>query len=245
MKHQTVKNTIEFEVFGNEALFTDPLSRLGEEKVSLSLPTYSAIKGIADSIYFKPTFQWVIDEIRIMNPIRMISKGVKPLKTDLVASPSNYTYLYQPRYQVRMHFEWDDSRPDLAQDRNDAKHYAIAKRSLKQGGRFPIFLGTKECFGYVEPCTFGEGEGYYDNVEELAFGLMLHGVTYPTSDKDKMLKSRFYNPVMKNGFIQFPRPDECSIVTNIREITPKSFSIGKNLRGVEEEYEMLIGGEGE
>lgn len=242
MKHKTPKNTIEFEVFGNIGLFTDPISRLGEEKVTLSLPTYSALKGIADNIYLKPTIKWVIDAVRIMNPIRMVSKGVKPLKSDLVSSPSNYTYLHKPRYQVRMHFEWEMNRPHLAEDRIAGKHFDIAKRSLKKGGRLPIFIGTSECFGFVEPCVFGEGKGYYDSVEELAFGLMLHGVTYPTSEEDKMLTAQFYNPVMKNGIIQFPRPEECAISTNIREIKPKIFKLGENLLGVEEEYHLLTSG---
>lgn len=238
----TPKNTIEFEVFGEYGLFTDPLSRLGEEKMTLSLPTYSGLKGIADSIYFKPTFQWVIDKVRIMNPIVMFAKGVKPLKTDLVASPSNYTYLVKPRYQVSMHFEWDENRPDLKQDRVDGKHFAIAKRSLEQGGRFPIFIGTQECMGFVKPCTFGEGEGFYDDVNLLAFGLTMHGVTYPTANGDNMVKTRFYHAEMENGVIKFPRPEDCKIVADVRELEPKHFVIGTNMKSVEDEYRTVIEG---
>lgn len=238
---ETVKNTIEFEVFGEYGLFTDPISRLGEEKLSLAIPTYSALKGIADSIYFKPTIQWVIDEVRVMNQIVMAPKGVKPLKTDLVASPSNYTYLFRPRYQVRMHFEWNKDRPDLIQDRNEGKHFEMAKRSLKKGGRFPIFIGTKECMGFVQPCQFGEKEGYYDNQEILPFGLMVHGVTYPTPNSQR-LQTRFYTPVMKKGIIKFPRPEECTIVADVREFAPnaKQFVIGQNMKSVDDEYEALF-----
>lgn len=237
------KNTIEFEVHGDYGLFTDPLSRLGEEKMTLSLPTYSGLKGIADSIYFKPTFQWIIDEVRIMHSIAMMPKGVKPLKMDLVASPSNYTYLIEPRYQVRMHFEWDENRPDLKQDRVDGKHFAIAKRCLEQGGRLPIFIGTQECMGFVKPCIFGEDEGFYDQVEELAFGLMMHGVTYPSPNGDDMVKTRFYQPVMRNGVIKLPRPEECTVIAEVRELEPKHFVIGNNVKSVEEEYRIVMEGE--
>ena len=59
--HNTPKNTIEFRVWGRFAMFTDPITRVGGEKCSYHVPTYEALKGIAKSIYWKPTFIWVID----------------------------------------------------------------------------------------------------------------------------------------------------------------------------------------
>ena len=58
------------------------------------------------------------------------------------------------------HFEWNDNRPELKQDRNENKHHNIAKRMIIRGGRRDVFLGTRECQGYVSPCEFGEGEGF-------------------------------------------------------------------------------------
>ncbi len=74
------RNSIEFRVWARHALFTDPLTRIGGEKCSYHLPTYEALKGIAKSIYWKPTFIWVIDEVRVMKPIRTQTKGTKPLE---------------------------------------------------------------------------------------------------------------------------------------------------------------------
>lgn len=37
-------NIVEFEVFGDYALFSDPLMRLGGEKCSYQVPTYEALK---------------------------------------------------------------------------------------------------------------------------------------------------------------------------------------------------------
>ena len=48
-------NKICFRVWGNEALFTDPLTKVGGEKFSYPVPTYQALKGITESIYWKPT----------------------------------------------------------------------------------------------------------------------------------------------------------------------------------------------
>lgn len=68
------KNAIEYKVYGKYALFTDPLTKTGGEKLSYQVPTYQALKGITESIYWKPTFTWVIDECRVMHPIRTESK---------------------------------------------------------------------------------------------------------------------------------------------------------------------------
>ncbi len=64
------RNTVEFEVSGAYALFSDPIMRVGGEKTSLHAPTYEALKGILSSVYWKPVLTWVIDAVRIMNPIQ-------------------------------------------------------------------------------------------------------------------------------------------------------------------------------
>ncbi|HKM39100.1 MAG TPA: type I-C CRISPR-associated protein Cas5c, partial [bacterium] len=71
---------VQFKVHGRYALFTDPLTKIGGEKLSYQIPTYQAIKGILESIYWKPTIIWYIGKIRVMKPIQTESKGVKPLK---------------------------------------------------------------------------------------------------------------------------------------------------------------------
>ena len=72
--------SVEFCVRGTYALFSDPATRLGGEKMSYQIPTYQALKGILDSVYWKPTFVWYIDKVRVMNPIQTQSLGARPLK---------------------------------------------------------------------------------------------------------------------------------------------------------------------
>ena len=74
-----MRNQIEFKLYGKYALFSDPITRVGGEKLSYQIPTYQALKGICESIYWKPTFRWVIDEIRVLNPIRTKNKGIRPI----------------------------------------------------------------------------------------------------------------------------------------------------------------------
>ncbi|WP_281889850.1 type I-C CRISPR-associated protein Cas5c [Paenibacillus sp. YYML68] len=218
-----MRNSIEFVVYGDYALFTDPLTKLGGEKLSYQAPTYQAMKGIVESIYFKPTLIMVVDEIRVMKPIRMESKGVRPLEYGGGNSLANYTYLRDVLYQVRAHFEFNMHRPDLAYDHNEHKHHNIFKRALQAGGRRDIFLGTRECQAYVEPCVFGEGDGFYDSYGDIHLGTMVHGLNYPDETGRNQLEVRLWNPVMKDGIIKFITPEQCTNVRTIKDMRPKHF----------------------
>ena len=227
---------IAFKVWARHALFTDPLTRVGGEKCSYHVPTYEALKGIAKSIYWKPTFIWVIDEVRVMKHIRTQTKGTKPLVFSGGNDLAIYTFLADVEYQVRAHFEWNEHRPELVGDRNPGKHFAVAQRTLERGGRQDIFLGTRDCQGYVEPCEFGSGTSAYDGAGELAYGLMFHGFDYPDETGDGKLHARFWRPTMKDGVIRFPRPEDDRIVRKfVRDMTVKQFIQDKNLRGGEAE----------
>jgi CRISPR-associated protein Cas5d len=231
--------TVDFRVSGRYALFTDPLTRIGGEKFSYQIPTYEALKGILSSVYWKPTIIWYIDKVRVMKQIRTQSRSAKPLLYGGGSDLSIYTYLVDVLYQVQAHFGWNYNRPDLEHDRNSNKHYCVAKRMIERGGRRDVFLGTRECQGYVEPCVFGEGEGFYDNYDgEMSFGLMFHGFDYPDETGKNELCARFWRPVMQAGRIAFPRPYSDMIRKPIRPMTAKRF--GKNnMRSVLQEASDL------
>ena len=227
MKNTKYDNIVEFQVTGDYALFTDPIMRVGGEKCTYQIPTYEALKGILHSVYWKPTLIWIIDAVRIMCPIQTEVKGMRPIKYTGGNDLSYYTYLKDCRYQVQAHFEWNENRPELSEDRNENKHHEIARKMIRKGGRRDVFLGTRECQGYVEPCAFGEGEGAYDALPELSFGLMYHGMTYPDEaySKDTLgkLTANFWYPVMQNGVIRFLRPEECPLHKSLGEGKIKVF----------------------
>jgi CRISPR-associated protein Cas5d len=214
---------MEFRVWGRHALFTDPLTRIGGEKCSYHVPTYEALKGVAKSIYWKPTFVWVIDAVRVMKRIRTQTKGTKPLDLGGGNSLAIYTFLADVEYQVRAHFEWNPHQPGLADDRIEGKHHAMALRALERGGRQDVFLGTRDCQGYVEPCGFGSGPGDYDGMGELAFGLTFHGFDYPDETGEDELHARFWRPTMIDGQIRFPRPEDCPTRKFVRKMGRKTF----------------------
>jgi CRISPR-associated protein Cas5d len=234
-----MKNSISFKLWGRYAMFTDPVTKTGGEKCSYHVPTYEAIKGVLKSIYWKPTLIWYVDRVRIVKPLRTQTKGTKPLVWGGGNSLAIYTFLHDVEYQVEAHFEWNKFRPELTEDRIDGKHYNIAKRMLEKGGRQDIFLGVRDCQGYVEPCRFGEGEGAYDDIDELSFGLMFHSFDYPDETGKDELASQFWPAIMRKGVLDFPRPEECEKRRFIRKMTAKSFGLEESVFPVDKE-EVLI-----
>lgn len=230
-----MNNTISFRLWGRFALFTDPITKIGGEKCSYHIPTYEALKGIARSIYWKPTFIWFVDRLRVMRRIATQSKGIKPLEFSGGNTLALYNYLSDVEYQVQAHFEWNEKEPELAGDRVDGKHYEIARRMLERGGRRDIFLGTRECQGYVEPCRFGEGAGHYDDSRELAFGLMFHSFIYPNESGEDIMRSNLWNAKMTDGVVDFPRPEQCEITKTVRQMNRSLFVPGVNFSGLAEE----------
>ncbi len=251
------RNTIEFEVYGRQALFTDPVSRTGGDKCSYHLPTYEALKGVCKSIYWKPTFIWVVDAVRVMKRVRTHSRALKPLNFDgiypsardpAVAKqvPFNgmaiYTYLTDVCYQVRAHFEWNLHRPELEGDRNEHKHHQIALKSLAVGGRQDVFLGTRDCQAYVEPQAFGSGPGDLDHDGELAYGVMFHGFDCPDETGADELHARFWSPRLGNGVLEFPRPEACTSRKFVRTMGRKRFEVATNVLSVDAAGDDVGGG---
>lgn len=214
-----METTVEFKVWGRMALFSDPITRIGGEKCSYSVPTYEALRGVLESIYWKPTITWVVDKVRVMNKIKTQPRSAKLHKLNGSTDLSIYTYLSNVCYQVQAHFEFNPRRRgEFLEDWSCIKHLKIMRRAIEKGGRRDIFLGTRECQVYVEPVIFGAGDGYYDNVPEIPLGTMLHGINYPNQTGVPKMQVRFWQATMDKGIIKFPRPDECRLVRDVRKV---------------------------
>jgi len=143
-------------------------------------------------------------------------------------------------YQVLAHFEWNEYRQDLESDRNENKHHNIAKRCIEKGGRRDIFLGTRECQGYVEPCDFKEGQSCYDDYE-LDFGVQFHGYDYPDETGKDELAVRLWRAKMQNSIIKFPMPKDCdpSLRRFIRKMTAKEFETNRNFSHIDDDLTVV------
>lgn len=243
MEENFMSKPFYYRLYGEYALFTDPVTKGGGEKYSYQIPTYQAIKGITEQLYWKPTLIYFIDSIKIMKKIQTETKGIRtPLKNgsnDL----NYYTYLRDVEYLVKFHFEWNENRPELIQDRNEKKHEQILLRSIEKGGRRDIFLGTRECVGFVERIKeeqFESASTCFDG-KRISFGIMFHSFLYPDEaqqNKECNLISNFTDIIMENGRIDFVRPEECIIHHILRNYSVKSFK-KESVLGVNDELAQL------
>lgn len=230
-----MRNSIEYRLWGRTAMFCDPTLNKDDEKYSYTIPTYQALKGITESIYWKPSITWYIDKIRIVNKINTQNVGVKTKDyNSSMENISDYSYLKDVEYHICAHFEYNLNRPDLKSDWDENKHHNIAKRVLKKGGRRDIFLGTRECQGYVEPFDFNDGISFYEDRDEVLFGTMVHGINYP-NDCSKKYGVRLWEPVMKNGVIVFPRPEQVTNISEARDYSKQKIK-KDSIQGVDDLY---------
>lgn len=225
------------EIKGDYALFTAPETKGGGEKFSYSVPTRQALQGIVDAIYWKPVIKNVVDEVIVMNPIITEVKGIRTLISNGKQDISYYSYLKDVRYLVKYHLEWNETREDLKQDRNEKKHQEITLRSIAKGGRRDIFLGTRECIGYIRKITKEEYENSFNENINFNLGIMFHSFKYPEK-KGEPLYSFYTNTNIKNGKIVFKEQEECEIKNKLTSYKFKTF---ENYKSVDQEYEEYLG----
>lgn len=186
------------------AMFTRP--ELKAERYTYDVPTPSAIKGVLESIYWKPEMQYKIHAIKVLNEIRhqevMMSnqtKGVgkmKPVDRNENATLRSMTILVDVAYVV----DFDIELTGKGTHPNDVveKHLAIFARRVQQGQQYRTpYLGCREFVcevfdarGYDIPQSYYEG-----TIREL--GVMLHHIEYGQNGN----KAVWYRPRMLNGVI--------------------------------------------
>lgn len=235
-----MRNQVTFKVSGEYALFTDPMTKIGGEKSTLMIPTYQAMKAICESVYWKPSIQWIVDEATVLNPIRTECKGIRPIKYNGGNELAYYTYLSNVSYIVKTHFEFNQNRKDLQDDFNENKHYSIMKRCIARGGRRDVYLGTRECQAYVETIS-GDEKSHYEKQGQLDFGLMYHSLSYPDQNGEGKLKALFWHPKMLDGVIKYCRPEECDREIFVKDMQMKPFTMD-SIVGVTDEYAELFKG---
>ena len=246
MDRQFKSKPFYYRLKGEYALFTDPVTKGGGEKFTYPIPTYQAIKGITEGIYWKPTLHFFIFVMKVINTVQTETMGMRPIITtgDGGNDLSYYTYLTKVEYLVKFHFEWNLNRPDLMNDRQEIKHQQILLRSLDKGGRRDVFIGTRECIGAVERISatdYQEAKTCYDD-KTINFGIMFHSFSYPGESYDEptagKLISNFSAIQMREGVITFVRPEECVIRQELRDYSIKKFTFD-GITSVDDEYEKI------
>ncbi len=205
-------------VWGEYACFTRP--EFKTERVSYDVITPSAARGLLEAIYWKPAIAWVVDRIRVLNPIRFDSVrrnevGCKiPLGsvTAAMKDPERplgilvederqqraTLLLRDVRYVIDAHFEARDE-----DGRNTAKHRDIFLRRAARGQCFHMpYLGCREFPASFAPLDDAPSSPLDDALKgERDLGWMLHDLDYG-SDGER--QPRFFRACMQDGVIEVP-----------------------------------------
>lgn len=75
---------VEVNVWGEFACFTRPEMKV--ERLSYRCMTPSAARGILEAIFWKPQFNWIVQEIAILNPVQQISLRRNEVNSKIPAS---------------------------------------------------------------------------------------------------------------------------------------------------------------
>lgn len=222
-------------VSGDYAMWTSAHSKTSGDRTTYQVPTKEALRGITDACYFKPTFINRIDEIKVVNQIKTETMGARTLLNKGGNDLNIYSYLRDVCYLVKFHFEWNLNREDLAHDRNIKKHESIMERSLKKGGRRDIFLGTRECVGYIEEINekqYKETDSFYKG-QTMSFGIMFSEFIYPTKPGDDLISCFTEVTMRDNGIIKFKDSKDCEIKNTLDTY---SFKYPNEIKSVKDEY---------
>jgi CRISPR-associated protein Cas5d len=204
---------LEVRISGDWACFTRPEMKV--ERVSYPVPTPSAARGALEAIFWKPEFDWVVEEIHVLKPIRyfsMLRNEVNKRQSDKVAktwtaSGGGYdaagdraqrhtlglrdvAYLIRARMALRPH-----ATDDVA------KYQDQFRRRVERGQCFATpFLGCREFSAEFGPPRDGERaiEGLNDDL-----GPMLLDMDFVGGGNGRA-KPRFFRARLSNGVLHVP-----------------------------------------
>ena len=206
---------ITIEVWGDFACFTMPEARV--ERLTYPFPTPSAARGILSAIYVKPKeFNWRINRIEVLNPIRYISfkrnevkctVSSEPISTEEERTQRQTVALQDVRYRISASII-----PRPAFVGRETQLYEQALRRIRGGKCFCTpSLGLRE---FV--CYFEESDGTRQPIQQsMDAGLMVYDLFGPddveVAKKMKIWMSLFH-AVMENGVIQVPPYDSPEVL---------------------------------
>lgn len=217
-------------VQGDLALFTRP--EFTAERVTYSVPTPSAARGILESIFWKPEMCWIVREIVILNEIRYFSllrnevnshQNERTAKGWEKAGKGSY-YADEDRSQRHALCLRDvdyiikaEIRLKPHADANPAKYRDQFRRRVDRGQcHHQPYLGTREFSAY-----FSEPDGTEQSIDSSTdLGLMLFDLEITAATNGGMMylshdasgakvtkgnaKPKFFEAKLNNGVLKIP-----------------------------------------
>lgn len=223
---------IKLKVWGEYACFTRP--EMKAERVSYDVITPSAARGILEAIYWKPEMRWVVDRLRVLNPIRWthirrneinskipvgnVKKAMagKEIVLGIAVEEDRAQraamILRDVCYGIEAHIEvLEHHGPE---DKPEAKHLDQFRRRAEKGEYFHHpYLGCREFPADFE--LVNEFPPCHESLRrEHDLGFMLHDIIFVPDPKGEIVESnkgrrlraesRFFRAVMRDGIIEVP-----------------------------------------
>jgi CRISPR-associated protein Cas5d len=209
---------IQVKVWGDFALFTRP--EFKAERASYQVMTPSAARGVIESIHRKPAIRWIVDRIRVLNPIRFDTlrrnevAGKAPYSTARTASGGRGVMPYlvadedrQQRaalvlrnvaYVIDAHFEMTAA---AGPGDNPGKHAEMIRRRVEKGQcAYQPSLGTREFTAFFAPPDPTDLTAVHDSLRgEIDLGWMLHDIDFADG-----MKPYFFHAVLRDGVLEVP-----------------------------------------
>ncbi len=205
------------EVWGDFACFSQPNAKV--ERLSYSVPTPSAVRGIYSSVYSKPKeFYWQVKRIEVLNPIRYISFKRNEVKSKVAGKPifadddrtqRQTVALRDVRYRFAAEICPREEFPGTV-----TQLYEQALRRIRGGKTFvQPSLGLKEFVAYFEEGD--EKNGAKPIPVDMDFGLVVYDI-FDLHDYKLRKKAQprlsLYHCVMKQGVIEVPPYDSPEVL---------------------------------
>lgn len=214
---QTTGPLLKFRCSGPLAIFSRP--ELKTERFSYPVPTPSALRGVVESVLWKPAIIWRIQRIHVLKSIQFTSfrrnevntKAVAPaakviadgglppvLYADADRAQRNTVALTKVDYLVEARFELTER---AGPEDSIAKFAAMFDRRLEKGQAFQQpYFGCRECAADVRP---PDGDEVAIS-EDQDFGLMLWDINFRFLKKGTDHRPIFYWAKMADGIIEVP-----------------------------------------
>ncbi len=203
-------------VWGDLACFTRPEMKV--ERVSYPVPTAGAARGILEAIFWKPEFTWLVEEVRVLKPIRYFSilrnevntraseraaldrlNGGPPFDAAADRTQRHTLALRDVAYIIEAQVAL---KPTAGAD--EAKYRDQFRRRVAGGRCYATpYLGCREF-----SAAFGEPDGGETPIAVTDdLGLMLWDLAYiPDADPEKRGRGEpvFFRARMENGVVRYP-----------------------------------------
>ena len=190
--NEVIQNMIYLKISGNQAFFSAP-GRIMDKSYPVITPM--AARAVLESFYFKPAFRWVIDEIRVLKPIKYNMFYAEDIKTGL-------NILNDVSYIICAHIELTHNRSereDKTPNLNTlVKHTEIFNRRVERRKPYSVpYLGRTEFhieYELLQP-------SFLSLAENLSYRETMSLLQYPVQVDYQNYEVKYENCLMQDGRI--------------------------------------------